>query len=158
MKSAWPSIFFHFTFIMSPKHFCNNTWLLAQILHPFLWIPFLWFLFGESIGFIEGIGIVVCGFFYSLPLYWFCLQLLKFIKLLEVDIPRKLLLWVSGLAMGLILLGLIPWMFEPTVWVYQMILLASIPGFLAGVIATLINYWKFTQAVQSQDEKEPDNI
>ena len=68
------------------------------------------------------------------------------------------MLWVSGLAMGLILLGLIPWMFEPTVWVYQMVLLASIPGFLAGVIATLINYWKFTQAVQSQDEKEPDNI
>jgi hypothetical protein len=38
-----------------------------------------------------------------------------------------------------------------------MILLASIPGFFAGVIAAFINYWQFAEAVQP-DEKVPDSI
>jgi hypothetical protein len=143
---------------MRTRYACSQIWLLSQLLHPLIWIVCVWGLHGGTIAFGAVMILLLAGFIYTVPLFLFCLFVLKYIRLLEVDHSRKLFLWLVGLALGLMLMdGFISLLFFHGMDIFYMMLCAGFPGFAAGVIATLIKYRQFIEAVQNEVNDEDDH-
>ena len=80
----------------------TNTWLVAQAIHPFLFVIIMSLSIGHSV--MDAFSfIILYSIIFSLPAYGMCLILLKYILLLKVNVGVRMLVWVIGTALTIII-------------------------------------------------------
>jgi hypothetical protein len=121
------------------------TWLLAQLLHPVVFLVYSADYIDASFGTL--LSLVLFSVLFSIPACAGCLLLFPLIVRSHFSIAMKLLLW-CGLSLlmiqagALLMSGLFSWE------VYLEILDVTIPACVAALVVILCRYWYFAELVQ----------
>jgi hypothetical protein len=130
------------------KH-VSNTWLLAQLFHPLVFMIAL-MLAGERAGMDIFFILLGAGFIFSLPAYLLCLAFFGSVMNLPYDYSVKLFVWclvsVACVITGFFLICLA----FMDVRAFLEVLVFLIPGCIAAVIAVLIRHKQFRNFTNPQ--------
>jgi hypothetical protein len=138
------------------KH-VSNTWLLAQLFHPLVFMTG-WMLAGEEADVVMFFVLFIVGFIFSLPGYLLCLAFFGSILQMPYDPSVRLFLWclvsVACVITGFLLICLV----FLDVQAFFEVFVFVIPGCIATVIAVLLRHKQFRNFTNLQLVYDENNL
>jgi hypothetical protein len=137
------------------KH-VTNTWLVAQLIHPFMFYGFIVIIGWDWIDFSYVPLLLFFGFFFSLGGYMFCALLFQLICLIRLSIGQKFFLWIITMMISIMAGAYLTCLLLFNSKTFFEIILLIVPGLLAAVIAASIWFKQFFSVVDflSEDYSE----
>jgi len=133
------------------KH-VSNTWLLAQLIHPFIFYGFMAIADGWT-DFTYIVLLVVFSFLFSLGGYVLCIFSFHLISRINLSISQKFFFWLVAMMLcigaGLYLTCVL--LFESQL--FMEIIFLIVPGMIAAVIAACIRFKQFVSTIHFLSEE-----
>jgi hypothetical protein len=132
--------------------YVSTTWLVSNILHPFVFIGSCHLIYGSTPSDLF-FPVLIFGFLFSIPAYILCLIAFKMVRLAECSIVLKLWSWLVSLALcisgGAVFINLVFGGFTQNI---DDLLLLTAPAILSAWLATLFRYKQFVSLFNTQHE------
>jgi hypothetical protein len=139
-------------FMESFKH-VSNTWLVAQLLYPFIFYGLIMIVGWEWADLSYAPLLVVCSFLFSLGGYVLCIFSFNVLWRIKLPIRQKFFLWMITMMVcilvGVYFVGLL--FFEAGIFVEMLILV--VPGLVAAILAACIRFKQFVSTVNYLNEE-----
>ncbi len=134
--------------------YVSNTWLLAVLLHPFIFL-FGTILFGGEMPDEILFVIAVLGFFFSLPAYFLCIVCLPGVLSMKANIVFQFLSWLFAISTCVFVCDiLLSLLFGSSLDVLKETIVLSLPGLIAAWISAVIRFNQFKNLFTENHEAE----
>ncbi len=129
----------------------TNTWLLAQLLYPLIYI--FYFSILKNGDYLDMMVVfIIADFLFSLPAYVLCLISFDFVSRMRIGITAKFYLWIVlailcvyvGVSILIVLLFDLSWLTD--------VQFVIIPGYIAAAVSVLIRRSNFRRLMKSLEE------
>ena len=120
----------------------TSTWMLAQLIHPVLFLNFVSLIDGDP-SLVPLARISLYSFIFSIPAYWLCLFFFRPIRLMQLPELAKVVLWKGLTALSIVISLFLVCAVFFSLEFFPTILFFAIPAIASSWFAILVRYQQF---------------